>query len=452
MTQSRWIFLAVLITSFIGPFMGSSINIAIPSMAEEFQLPVEQLSWVVTAYLLGSASALLPFGKLADIIGRKRLYRIGIAAIIITTTGSGLAPSMDILVLFRLLQGVSLAMIFSTGMAMLVSSHKPEERGKVIGYSSAAVYIGLSLGPVIGGMITQYFGWRLIFFLTAAGLVLSFAAVSKVSDEWYGDRQEKLDYFGSLLYCAASSMVLYGLSAYAEHPMVKYIFLGGVILFGIFLLEQRRVSNPLLEMDLFHNTIFAMSNLAAMIHYSSTFALGFLLSLYLQLIRGFDASTAGLFLLLQPSMMALLSPKAGALSDRLQPRLVATSGMAMTAIGLAAFSFLTAVSPIWQIAVNLLFIGIGFAFFSSPNSNAIMGAVEPRQYGVAASVLSVMRLSGQAISMAIVTVLLSVYTVDAMSPEYLPSLLAAFHKIFQVLAVSCALGVAASLARGKRKT
>jgi predicted MFS family arabinose efflux permease len=280
---------------------------------------------------------------------------------------------------------------------------------------------------------------------------LSFAAVSKVSDEWYGDRQEKLDYFGSFLYCAASSMVLYGLSAYAEHPMVKYIFFGGVILFGIFLLEQSRASNPLLEMDLFHNTIFTMSNLAAMIHYSSTFALGFLLSLYLQLIRGFDASTAGLFLLLQPSMMALFSPKAGALSDRLQPRLVATSGMVMTAIGLAAFSFLTAVSPIWQIAVNLLFIGIGFAFFSSPNSNAIMGAVEPRQYGVAASVLSVMRLGGQAISMAIVTVLLSVYTVDAMSPEYLSSLLAAFHKIFEVLAVSCALGVAASLARGKRK-
>jgi len=451
MTQSKWIFLAVLITSFIGPFMGSSINIAIPSMAKEFQLPVEQLSWVVTAYLLGSASALLPFGKLADIIGRKRLYRIGIVAIIITTIGSGLAPSMDVLVLFRLLQGVSLAMIFSTGMAILVSSHKPEERGKVIGYSSAAVYIGLSLGPVIGGMITQYFGWRLIFFLTAAGLVLSFAAVSKVSDEWYGDKQEKLDYFGSLLYCAASSMVLYGLSAYAEHPMVKYIFFGGVVLFGIFLLEQSRVSNPLLEMGLFHNTIFTMSNLAAMIHYSSTFALGFLLSLYLQLIRGFDASTAGLFLLLQPSMMALFSPKAGALSDRLQPRFVATSGMAMTAIGLAAFSFLTAVSPIWQIAVNLLFIGIGFAFFSSPNSNAIMGAVEPRQYGVAASVLSVMRLGGQAISMAIVTVLLSVYTVDAMSPEYLPSLLAAFHKIFEVLAVSCVLGVAASLARGKRK-
>ena len=451
MTQSKWIFLAVLITSFIGPFMGSSINIAIPSMAKEFQLPVEQLSWVVTAYLLGSASALLPFGKLADIIGRKRLYRIGIVAIIITTIGSGLAPSMDILVLFRLLQGVSLAMIFSTGMAILVSSHKPEERGKVIGYSSAAVYIGLSLGPVIGGMITQYFGWRLIFFLTAAGLVLSFAAVSKVSDEWYGDRQEKLDYVGSFLYCAASSMVLYGLSAYAEHPMVKYIFFGGVVLFGIFLLEQSRVSNPLLEMGLFHNTIFTMSNLAAMIHYSSTFALGFLLSLYLQLIRGFDASTAGLFLLLQPSMMALFSPKAGALSDRLQPRFVATSGMAMTAIGLAAFSFLTAVSPIWQIAVNLLFIGIGFAFFSSPNSNAIMGAVEPRQYGVAASVLSVMRLGGQAISMAIVTVLLSVYTVDAMSPEYLSSLLAAFHKTFEVLAVSCVLGVAASLARGKRK-
>lgn len=450
MTQNHWLFLSVLITSFVGPFMGSSINIAIPAMAAEFILPAEKLSWIVTAFLLGAVSLLLPVGKLADIAGRKRLYRIGLTAVMLTTLGCALAPSVEVLIICRLLQGMSLAMIFGTSLAMLVAAHRPGERGRVIGYSAAASYLGLSLGPVLGGLISHYLGWRPIFFFTAAGLLLSLAAMAKVRGEWYGAKGEKLDYTGSVIYCAASVMTVYGLSASADHPAMKYLLLGGMVLFAVFLWEQRSVPNPLVELQLFQNKLFALSNLAAMIHYSSTFALGFVLSLYLQLIRGFDAATAGLFLLLQPAMMALFSPLAGSLSDRLQPRLVASTGMVMTAVGLAALSQLTADTPTVWIMGNLLFIGIGFAFFSSPNSNAIMGSVGERHYGVAAAIMAVMRLSGQSVSMAVVTLLLSVYTVEAVSPGYLPSLLAGFQTIFAVLALSCTCGVAASLARGPR--
>ncbi|MFA6850807.1 MAG: MFS transporter [Selenomonadaceae bacterium] len=451
MTQQRLVFAAVLITSFMGPFMGSSINIAIPSMAVDFGVSAPELSWVVTAYLLGSVSVLVPFGKLADIIGRKYLYKIGTIAVIVMTVLAGAAGSVPLLVGVRFLQGIALAMIFSTGMAMLVSSHTPAERGRVIGYSASVTYIGLSLGPILGGMITQYLGWRMIFFLTAAVLLLSLAAIVRVKNEWYGAKGEKLDYKGSLLYAMGSMLLLYGLSAYASQPIAKYLFWSGVVLFGCFIYQQHRSPAPLLALELFRNTIFAMSNIAAMIHYSSTFAISFLLSLYLQLLRGFDASTAGMLLLLQPCMMALFSPKAGALSDRLQPRLLSSLGMAMTALGLFAFSFLTAETSMVLIGADLLFIGVGFAFFSSPNSNAVMGAVEPRYYGVASSILAVMRLSGQAISMAVVTVLLTVYTIPTVSSaEHLPSLMRGIKVIFLVLSVTCCFGVAASLARGKR--
>jgi len=450
MSETRWIFLSVLLTSFMGPFMGSSINMAVPAMAREFQMPAEQLSWVVTAFLLGSVAALLPFGKLADIVGRKRLYRRGLVALMLTTVACGLALSAFSLILARLLQGIALATLFSTSMAMLVASHKPEERGRVIGYSAAATYIGLSAGPVLGGAITEYLGWRLIFFLTAIGILLSLAAMAKVEDEWYGAKGEKLDGIGSCIYCAASTMTLYGLSASASYAGARYLLLAGLTLFAVFLWEQHRARYPLVDWQLFGNGIFALSNLAAMIHYSATFALGFLLSLYLQLIRGFDAASAGLFLLLQPAMMALFSPLAGRLSDQLQPRIVASAGMAITAMGLLAFSFLAAGTSLEFLGANLLFIGIGFAFFSSPNSNAVMGAVAPRHYGVAAAILSVMRLSGQAISMAVVTVLLAFYTAEALPSAYLPSLLTSFQRIFSVLAAICAIGVVVSLKRGKK--
>ena len=454
MTDEKKIFIAVLITSFMGPFMGSSINIAIPTMAAEFAVPAQELSWVVTAYLLGSVALLVPFGRLADIVGRRHLYAIGTIAVALMTFLAGLMQSVPSLVFFRLLQGLALATIFSTGMAMLVASHAPKERGRVIGYSAAATYIGLSLGPILGGLITQYLGWRLIFFLSAAANIVSALVALRVKGEWYGERNGGMDYLGCVLYSAASTMILYGLSAYASHPVMRYVFFGGLLLLAAFVYEQLRAKAPLIDISLFRSTIFAMSNLAALLNYSATFAISFLLSLYLQLIRGFDASTAGLFMLLQPMMMALLSPLAGTLSDKHEPRLVASAGMAITAIGIFGFSFLDTQMPMVLVGGIFLFIGTGFAFFSSPNSNAIMGAVEPRFYGVASSMLSVMRISGQAISMSVVTLLLAVYTASTVaasaSPAYLYDLLQAIQLIFRILAVTCAFGVAASLARGNR--
>ena len=450
MTQNRWILFAVLSISFFGPFMASSINIAIPAMGKDFELMPEQLSWVVTAFLVGSAAFLVPFGKLADIVGSKRLFCIGLRFLLAATVAGALSPDAFWLILFRLLQGVSLAMIFSTSMAMLVASHPPAQRGRVIGYSAAATYIGLSLGPVVGGLMTQFLGWRLIFWCMAGGILLSLLAMGTVEGEWYGEPSDRLDYIGSLLYSLSAGLLLYGLSSYGTYPFAGAFLAAGVIFFILFLWEQYKAEYPLINWQLFRSGIFAFSNLAAMIHYSSTFALGFILSLYLQLLRGFDAAFAGLFLLLQPVMMAAFSPLAGSLSDKKQPRLVASSGMAMTALGLAVFLLMDENSSLFLIGGNLLFIGVGFAFFSSPNSNAIMGSVSSREYGIAAAVLSVMRIGGQAISMAIVTVILTTTTASVPEAEYLPSLMQVFHRVFAVFAVLCSLGVFISLARGRR--
>ena len=430
--------------------MGSSINIAIPYMAREFGVPAPDLSWVVTGYLLGSVALLVPFGRLADILGRRYLYVRGTAAVAVTTFAGGLMPDALSLIICRFAQGLALATIFSTGMAMLVASHRPDERGRVIGCSAAATYIGLSLGPVLGGLITQYLDWRWIFFLAGGVDLCSALLASRVQEEWYGNREGGMDWPGTALYILSSVMLLFGLSASSTHLWMRWVLAAGAVLLFVFVWEQRRAAAPIIDITLFHNTLFAMSNLAALLNYSATFAISFLLSLYLQLLRGLEASSAGLFILLQPLIMAILSPIAGHLSDHHEPRIIASLGMALTTLGILGFSFLEADTPWLLVGLNFVCVGIGFALFSSPNSNAIMGAVQPRFYGIASSILALMRLSGQAVSMAVVTFLLTMYSLPAADAGYAESLLAGIQHVFQVLIVSCALGAAVSLLRGRR--
>ena len=425
MTEQKRILIAVMITSFIGPFMGSSVNIAVPAMAEDFNMMPDELTWAVTAFLIGSAATLLPFGRLADIKGRRRIYLQGLACICATTLVCAVVQNFLAFIFVRFLQGLSMSMIFGTSMALLVSCCGAENRGKTIGLSAACVYSGVSLGPFIGGFITDYLGWRMIFGLIGIALLINFFLIFKVKIDWYGAKDKKFDYIGSIIYLVM------------------------IVLFLLFIYEQKKVASPLVDLSIFKNIVFTMSNIAALIHYSATFALGFVLSLYLQLVRGMDAFTAGGFLLIQPFIMTIVSPKAGALSDKFSSRLIASLGMGMMMIGLFAFSFLDKDTSFYLIGINLAFIGLGFGLFASPNNNAIMGAVEAKFYGVASSILAVMRLTGQAISMSLVTLLLSIFTAEAIESNYVDILLHSFKYIFILFGFLCIIALFASLMRGK---
>lgn len=442
---------SVFITSFIGPFMASSVNIAIPAMAIQFSLPVETLSWIVTIFLLSSVAIVLPAGKLADSYGRRRVYTLGLGGMFITTIAAALSPTVPVLLLFRTLQGMSTALIFSTGMALLVSCYPAKMRGKAIGLSAAATYLGLSLGPSLGGIITEYLGWPVIFYATAVGTAIAYLLIMPITEEWYGTRGEPIDKIGSPLYAFASALFLFSLSDYMSNPISHWLLPASILLLLIFLKQQYCSPHPLIDLSLFRNTAFGLSNLAAFIHYSATYAITFLLSLYLQLIQHLSAGSAGMILLLQPVVMAILSPSAGALSDKIQPRIIASIGMAITMLGLLALSFITTTTPLYQTAIILIIIGIGFALFASPNNNAIMSSIDTNHYGVAASVLALMRTSGQAISMSIVTMLLSSYLSTATASTYLATLTAAIGHIFRILSAACIIGIAASLARGEKK-
>jgi len=442
------------IGSFITPFMVSSVNVALPAIEEGFQdqgVSAVLLSWVATSYLLAAGVSLVPMGRLADIVGRKKILGYGYIIFSLCSLFCALAPNVFILLLFRTMQGLGGGMIFSTGMAILTSVFPPQERGRVLGLAVTAVYIGLLSGPFFGGLLTHYLGWRslfmVIFFLGAIPLTL---LILFLKGEWADAANESYDWVGALLYVPALIGIIYGFST-LMHPSGVFLFCGGCVGLAAFVSRQRKLKEPLFQVNLFvRNRVFAFSSAAALIHYSATFGLTFLLSFYLQYIKGMDSRMAGFVLITQPLMMAFFSPLAGRMSDRIEPRVISSLGMGITFIVLLYFSFLTQETSIWAVSCALLILGFGFALFSSPNMNAIMGAVEPRYLGIASGAAGTMRVLGQVLSMGIATLILSIFVGGrAIAPELHPALLASIRWTFVVFSVLCIFGFFASLARGE---
>jgi EmrB/QacA subfamily drug resistance transporter len=443
------LFIAIL-ASFLTPFESSGVNIALPTIGGELHMDAILLSWVGTSYLLMSAAVLVPFGRAADLYGRKRVFQYGMVVWIVFSLLGGLAPGGELLVAFRLMQGVGGGMIFGTSVAILTSVYPASERGRVFGISVAAVYIGLSVGPFVGGLMTATLGWRSVFFLVdALGVIVLLVTIRNLKGEWAGSRGESYDLPGAAIYMLMLIAIVVGFTL-LPRPMGAALLSAGVAVLVLFVVRESRVRSPVFDIRLFtRNRVFAFSNLATVINYSATFAVGFFMSLYLQLIRGLTPERAGLILLAQPIVQAALSPAAGRLSDRIEPRIVSSVGMALSLVGLLVLVTLTRTTPYYLIIVNLAILGLGFAFFTSPNSNAIMGSVKRAQYGVAASTLATMRAIGQTLSLSMAVLLLGVYVgaveVSSIDPV---KFMSGVHMGFIIFSVLCFFGVFASLVRG----
>jgi EmrB/QacA subfamily drug resistance transporter len=450
-TSKGVVLLVATTAAFIFPFMGSAVNIALPSLGKELSLDAVMLGWIATAYLLSSATLLIPFGRIADIYGRKKIFTCGIVIFTLSSLFCGMASSVTMLISCRIFQGIGGAMLAGTGVALLTTVFPVNERGKVLGINVAATYIGLSLGPVLGGVLTQHLGWRSIFFLSALlGLAVIGVVLWKLKGEWTGAKGERFDFAGSVIYVLGLVALVYGFTLLPAMLGV-WLILGGIIGLSAFIRWEMRTRSPVLDISLFRNSkAFTFSNLAALINYSATFAVSFLISLYLQYLKGFNPQGAGLILVAMPAMQAIFSPLAGRLSDRIEPRLIASAGMALTTVGLIIFIFLNEETSLELIIGNLILIGFGFALFSSPNTNAVMSSAPKTAYGVASATLATMRQVGMAFSMGVAMLMFALYIGRVqITPEYYPLLQESMKTSFIIFAILCFGGIFASLARGK---
>ena len=430
-------FAACTAASFLTPLMASSVNLALPAISREFSMDALSLSWVATSFLLAAAMFLVPFGRLADIYGRKRIFVYGMILFTLFSFLCGFALSGSMLIALRALQGLGAAMIFATSMAILTSAYPAAERGKVLGFNVAAVYTGLSIGPFVGGMLTQFLGWRSIFYANAGiGLLVCILVLWKLKSEWAESQGERFDITGSLIYTISLTFLMIGFSKLPGITGAWAILAGVGGLVG-FVAWERKTSKPLLDISLFaKNVVFGFSNLAALINYSATSAVTFLISLYLQYIKGLDPQHAGFILVAQPLMMAIFSPLAGRLSDSVEPRIVASIGMGIICVMLALLAFVGSETSLALLTAYLLLLGFGFALFSSPNTNAVMSSVERRRYGVASATLGTMRLTGQMLSMGIVMLMFAVTMGNTrITPEYYAAFLQSMQIAFFVFSV-----------------
>jgi EmrB/QacA subfamily drug resistance transporter len=441
----------IMITMFFNAFMGAAINIAIPNIAKDFSMSAVGSSWVSMSFLLASAMFLLPFGKIGDLYGRKKLFLLGNIVFAFSSILCALSYNGFLLIASRFLQGIGGAMIMSTGMAIVTAVFPPKDRGKMLGLSVSAVYLGLTAAPVLGGILTQTFGWHSLFIVSAiAGLIVILGILFKIKAEWSEPDQFKFDIKGSMVYMCSVFLLMYGFS---HLPSLLGVILSGSGIIGIvtFVIIELKVFSPVLNIKLFQqNRIFAFSNLAALINYAATFAITFVLSLFLQYAKGLSPREAGLLLITQPAIMALTASYAGRLSDKIDSRILSSLGMGIIVVGLVFLYFLDVQSSNVFLISSLIIVGLGFGTFSSPNTNSVMSSVEKKYLGVASATISTMRIMGQILSMAIAAMVMHIFLGDSkISKANMPQFIESSKVIFLIFVVLCFIGVFASLARGK---
>ena len=452
----RAVITVVVITAFITTFTGSALNLSIPDIGSQFGASAGRMGWLVSGYTLSVAAFSVPFGRLADITSRRNVLIAGIALFVACCIAALLSGSMAMLLRSRVMQGVGAAMIFSTNTAVLISAFPGEQRGRALGYSLASTYVGLSAGPVIGGALNHNFGWRSIFvFIGILGVVALAAALMKLPAEKRtephapGAGRRSFDAAGNVIYMISIFLLMYGLSEAGNGAVYIAVAAAGAAAGIIFVSHEMKSADPVVDIRLFReNKGYAFSNLSAMLNYGATFAISYLISIYLQVVMGYSSQTAGLIMIFQPLIMALLSPVAGRLSDRFSPFRMSSLGMALCAAGTFMFIFTGLQTHLVFIIAALVVTGLGFAMFSSPNTNAVMSCVEKEDYGVASSILATMRSIGHTFSMVIVTITVTVLASDmALADVPADVLIKVIRVSFIVFTAICIAGVFISLKR-----
>ena len=451
----RKVLAAAMITSFMTTFMSSALNLSIPTLESFFGVSAAAVSWIVSAYTISVAALSLPLGKIADIAGRRKVFLTGIAGFGILSCMCIFASGIGYLIALRAMTGACGGMIFATNNAILISSYPANMRGKVLGYSVAATYTGLTAGPVLGGILNSTFGWRSVFAVSVMVSILAFTAAvrSDYRDDAISEKHDRRqnDLGGGILYFFAIVFSLYGMSNLGRSIPDAFILASGLAGIAGFFIYESRQPDPIMKVSMFSGSrTFTFSCLAALLNYGATFAISYTVSIYLQVILGMSSAKAGILLITMPAVQAVFSPLMGSLSDRIRPGVLASAGMGICTFTLLLFSGIREGTSLTYLLAALFMTGFGFALFSSPNTNAILSCVSKEDYGVANSIIATMRTYGQSSGMAILSVITAA-VLGSGSLESSPKadIITMIHSAFLIFAALSFLGVFFSITRDR---
>ena len=399
----------VSLAAFLIPFMGSSLSLALPVIGKELLVNVIDLGWIITAFLLANTAFVLPFGRLADIYGRRKIFTLGVLIFTSASFFAAFSNSGEVLIFFSFMQGLGCAMIFATMVALLSSIFPMDRRGEALGFYVSAVFIGLFLGPILGGLLIQNLGWRSIYlFNVPLGIILLIILFWKFKMEWAESRGEHFDILGTALYASSLIAILYGFTSLLDYWGIYILIFGFIGMIGFIFLE-RSSKSPLLNLGIFRNRKTSFTAMSMLLLNAAISAVATILSLYFQSLRGFGPQITAFILASQPLMVALLSPTVGRIVDKKNYRSLPILGLVLVTIGLGMLVFLDLHTSLLFPVSALIVVGLGQALFSSPTTRTFMGSVESKIYGVASSIFSTVIYLGQTLSLAILLILFSIY-------------------------------------------
>ena len=447
-----------------------SVSVALPTISEHFRTDLPTTQWVLIGYTLTISALLLPMGRLADIVGRKRIYLIGFAIFVVAACAAGVAPNMTSLIVIRIVQGAGAAMTQGTSMAMIVASFPPEERGKALGLQMSIVGAGGVAGPAIGGLIVGELGWNWVFFGTAALSSVSILSALVIIDSsrvgQSRDHGVKYDWLGAVLSTGALIAFLNAMtwapSLGYGHPLIVLAFGASAGLLGWFVVQELRNSSPMMDLRLFKRKLFALGVLASFLNFLGMQSVRFLMPFYLQAVLGLSPTQVGLLIVPGAISMIITGPLSGRLSDRFGWRWFNMGGLLISATGLLILSTLQPTTHFAIAMAGMIMQSAGIGVFNAPNNSSILSAVEPSKFGVISGFLNLVRNSGNLCSIAIAT---AIVTATMGSLGYEPSLagvsaeggdglLAAFTSglrvAYRIMAVVVLAGVVASAFKGRR--
>jgi EmrB/QacA subfamily drug resistance transporter len=463
--------IAIMVAVGMGTFMSaldsSVINLAMPMMQKDFGVSMSSLEWIMTAYLLVVSSLLLMYGRMSDLYGQKKIYLIGFCVFVLGSALCGLSPTIGMLIAFRVVQALGAGMLFSTGPAIITNAVPPENRGKALSALAVSVALGLTSGPLIGGLLATHVGWPSIFYINVPiGLIGIYMVVKYVPDIKPRSEKVPFDILGSVLIFAALLLILMPLNISDNEKMPGLLFAGllgaGIILIAVFIRVELKHKHPMLDVRLFKNRVFAASNGAALFIYMAQFVLVFLSPFYLQSLRHFKADFAGLLYLPMPLASLCIAPISGALSDRIDSRFISVAGAFIMAGGLFMLGLMNTVTSVYFIMIAMAVTGFGFGLFQTPNNSAIMGNVPIQNRGTASGTLALMRNIGMALGVAVSGALFGffknraedLYAASGQTGTQLSDsvFVYAFHYTFYAAVAAALISLTASLIKGKVMT
>jgi EmrB/QacA subfamily drug resistance transporter len=385
------------------------VNVALPVMTREFATSLVLAQWVVLGYVVCITGLLLPAGRLADTVGRKEVFLGGFVLFGLASALCGLAPSVGWLIAARVLQGVGGALVQANTGALVTQAFPPGERGRALGLQGSIVSLGLLSGPVVGGLITEHFGWRWAFYVNVPLSAVAAPLGWRLLRPSLAARGQRFDLAGAVLFLVAVAALLLGLNQGAgwgwHSPVTLAVLATCGAAAAAFAWVEGHVAQPTVDLTLFRNRAFTAAAGSAFLSFLALSGVTLLMPFYLVYVLGLRPDQTGVLLIAIPATVAGIAPFSGALSDALGSRLIASVGLLLESAGLASLVFLPARGAAIWVAARLALIGLGVAFFQSPNSSALFGSVDRARLGVVGGFQALTRNLGQSLGQAVAGVL-----------------------------------------------